>query len=115
MHDEKMAQRILRNTYMSDLDSYNGTPCWNWTGRRDGTGRYGRMNIRINGRHTTLASHRAALYAFKGFDLGSPLVVLHLCNNTLCCAPLHLQAGTQSQNIRQCIAEGRHNNFGRTA
>lgn len=113
MKYSSLADRIIANTALSETESYQGTPCWNWIGRRDGNGRYGRINMRVAGRHTTLPVHRVSLHAFTGFDLDSPLVVLHLCNNTLCCAPLHLKAGTQSENMQQCIADGRHNNFGR--
>lgn len=108
-----LQDRIIANTVLSTENSYDGTPCWEWIGKRSARGTYGHINLILGGKHVTLKAHRVSLHAFTGFDLASLLVVQHLCNNGLCCAPLHLRAGTQSENIKQCIAEGRHNNFGR--
>ena len=34
--------------------------------------------------------------------------ILHRCDNPKCCNPLHLYAGTQKDNVRDCIERGHH-------
>lgn len=55
-----------------------------------------------------------------GFMLNNPdvditgLVISHLCHNSLCIRATHLQATTQSENIKQSWQEGRRgSNYGR--
>ena len=37
------------------------------------------------------------------------MVIMHSCDNPACCNPEHLVLGTQSDNIRDCVAKGRWN------
>lgn len=107
-----LAERILANTMISDELSHNGTPCWLWIGARNASG-YGKMNMRFKkgprkGKVKSALAHRVALVEMGGRRLNSKSVVMHLCNNRLCCNPAHLQGGTQRKNVQQCVAEGRH-------
>lgn len=52
----------------------------------------------------TVSAHRKAYKDFYGF---LPSVVMHICDNPLCINPLHLMAGTQKENIEDCIKKGR--------
>ena len=36
------------------------------------------------------------------------MVVMHICDNPPCCNIDHLRLGTTSDNVRDCIAKGRH-------
>lgn len=105
--------RIIANTILSDELFYNGTPCWIWIGTRK-TNRagmtYGTISVRRNGEHRKELVHRFVLREIKGRRLTSRSVGRHLCNNPLCCNPMHLVGGTQTTNVRQCVREGRHGN-----
>jgi hypothetical protein len=74
--------------------------CWYWTGTVDGYG-YGRFTF-IKRRFT----HAVSWLLFRGL-YDSP-VMRHLCHNRVCCNPLHLEPGTQRQNIYDTVAAGRH-------
>lgn len=77
--------RIEANT---KIDAETG--CWNWTGATNNgerPGRYGVMNF--NGKSST--AHRASYTEWKG-DIPKGWEVDHLCGNTLCVNPEHLEA-----------------------
>ena len=107
-----LADRIIANSVLSDTHAYNGTPCWEWARRCNNQG-YPTMTRRLKrgprkGQVCTVYVHREAIKAFTTRRLTARMVVLHLCNNPSCVNPEHLRGGTQSQNVRQCVAEGRH-------
>jgi len=66
--------------------------CWNWTGSKNDLG-YGRFGI--NGK--VIRTHR---YSYELFNKPIPkgLVIDHLCRNTSCCNPQHLEPVTQQEN-----------------
>lgn len=81
----------------------NENGCWPWKAYRNAGG-YGAFRIR--GR--TFAAHRLALFG------GRPpkrIVVMHACDNPSCCNPSHLRAGTQADNVADCISKGRRRNY----
>lgn len=69
--------------------------CWIWTARTNGRG-YG-MFFR-EGRE--VRAHRFALERVKG-PIAPGLEVDHLCRNTLCVRPDHLEAVTHQENVRR--------------
>lgn len=75
--------------------------CLVWTGSTDG--RYGQFYWQ--GR--MWKAHRAAWFMTNG-DIPEGLGVLHKCDNTKCVRVSHLFLGTQSENLKDCIAKGRH-------
>lgn len=75
--------------------------CWEWQGSISSDG-YG--NAYGFGR--CINAHRMALL-MCGISLSSSIVVMHDCDNPLCCNPMHLTPGTQLQNVRDCIKKGR--------
>lgn len=107
-----LAERIIANSYLSDESFYDGTPCWVWMGSRNSAG-YGALTRRFKrgprkGKVGRFLVHRVAVVELGGRKLTTRSVVMHLCNNPLCCNPAHLKGGTQRQNMRQCVADGRH-------
>lgn len=113
-----IAERIVANSVLAIDSFYDGTPCWLWTGRtqvnRSGV-HYGRINVRVNGKHKTEKVHRVVVREIKRRRLTRRDVVMHLCNNTLCCNPAHLRGGKQTTNMKQCVRDGRHNSQQRRA
>ena len=108
-----LCDRIIANSVLAQDSFYAGTPCWLWTGKTyvNRTGmEYGRINIHAGGKHVTAKVHRVVVVAFTGRTLTKDQVVQHLCNNTICCNPAHLQGGTQTENMRQMVRDGRHRN-----
>lgn len=51
-------------------------------------------------------AHRVAYILFKG-EIASNVVVRHTCDNRKCVNPDHLIAGSQADNVRDCMIRGR--------
>lgn len=103
--------RVIANTVMSETNAFQGTPCWEWIGKRSANRSgnfYGKLSVRVDGKVKTLYAHRFVLENVQGKPLQDHHVVMHLCNNTICCNPLHLARGTQKQNMKQMVREGRN-------
>lgn len=81
------------------------TGCWNWTGATGSRG-YGRIVYADRLQLT----HRVSAHIYLGFDLNSPLQVLHRCDNPSCFNPKHLFIGTQAENLLDMSRKGRHHN-----
>lgn len=83
--------RFQRNITKPDGDD----GCWVWTG--DKWGLYGRFNIG-SGRGRAHSAHRWAYERFVG-PIPEGMTIDHLCRNTLCVNPLHLEPVTLQVNI----------------
>jgi HNH endonuclease len=78
--------------------------CWIWQGRVKGKG-YGSIGLGGAGAKDVLA-HRVSYQIHKG-GIPDGLIIMHKCDNPRCVNPDHLEAGTQSQNIKDAFARGR--------
>ena len=81
--------------------------CWLWRGRI-GAGGYGDFDLTTEGRNRTWRAHRVSFLLANGYEPQAPLEVCHTCDVRRCVNPRHLYAGTRSQNMRDCVARGRH-------
>jgi Pectobacterium phage endonuclease len=78
--------------------------CWRWTGKLDKrSGGYGKAVI---GRNRSVVAHRLSYVLHKG-DLPHRNVVRHLCNNSACVNPDHLEPGNHLANMRDKYMSGR--------
>jgi hypothetical protein len=87
--------------FMEKCEPVTESGCWIWTGTLHNSG-YGRISL--TGRKEL--AHRHSFRLFRG-ELAVGMQVNHKCDNPLCVNPDHLYAGTQKQNVRDCIDRGR--------
>jgi hypothetical protein len=83
----------LADRFWSKVEHRGASDCWEWTAGTLSKGRYGGF---YDGkmRH----AHRVAYELCVG-EIPDGLVIDHLCGNTLCVNPAHLEAVTQRENI----------------
>ena len=80
--------------------------CWNWKARTN-RGGYGWFNAGSS----SMTSCRFALKMFLlralGVEIPRYLYACHTCDNSLCCNPYHLFAGTHLDNMKDRESKGR--------
>lgn len=91
------------------VDRSGSDECWPWTSKSLIKG-YGFIGCGGRGSGKILA-HRAAWEVTHGpIPSGEGFhgtIVMHMCDNRLCCNPAHLKLGTQADNVRDMDAKGR--------
>lgn len=85
------------------VDRFTDT-CWPWRGKRGADG-YGLYAIPGD---ATYRAHRIA-YALVEGDPPPGAMILHSCDNRLCCNPEHLRPGTAQENSNDAVSRGRTN------
>ena len=70
--------------------------CWEWRGAHLASG-YG--SVRFNG--SARVVHRIIWEHHHGQPIPDGLQIDHLCRNRGCCNPEHLEAVTQTENLRE--------------
>lgn len=90
-HLETMDDRFFRNVHMT-------SQCWEWTASLDTKG-YGRMMYYDR----QLTAHKIAYMTMVG-PIPEGLEIDHLCRNTRCVRPDHLEAVTHEENMRRAFA-----------
>ena len=86
---------MLKNQLLSRRE-IDKNDCWNWTGTFRGKKPFHYGVMGYGGKHYSVP--RIALFIFSGFDLKSPLCVLHSCDNPKCFNPNHLFLGDAAIN-----------------
>lgn len=87
-------------------ESYLGLGnCWEWLGRKNHHG-YGR--IALKGMGASHMCHRVSWAMTRG-EVREGDLVLHKCDNRICCNPEHLFIGTHRDNSKDMQSKGRSN------
>lgn len=81
--------------------SYDANGCWLWGGYVKNS--YGALSVG----NVDVYIHRLSYEIHHG-PIPDGLFVCHRCDVRLCWAPHHLFAGTQQDNVTDCITKGRH-------
>jgi hypothetical protein len=84
--------------FWSKVDVGSGGGCWTWTGARSKTG-YGSFNV---GDGVWRSAHRFSYEIHVG-TIPDGLALDHLCRETSCVNPLHLEPVTHHENIRRGV------------
>lgn len=90
---------ILR--VLDKIGKKDKTGCMPWRGTKNSDG-YGKAWV--NGK--AIYAHRAVWILFRGI-ITSETHICHICDNPICVNINHLFAGTNQDNIRDCISKGR--------
>lgn len=92
--------------FWAKVDRRGPDECWPWKaatfkkkGKQMGYGRHA-------GSGPYTYAHRCA-WIFAHGEISAGQIVMHACDNVLCCNPRHLSLGTDLDNARDCIAKGR--------
>ena len=88
----KLREKILERVKVTSAG------CWEWQGAKNDKG-YGQVWDKES--RKVVYCHRTMANAPKGS------VVLHSCDNPICCNPEHLKVGTQAENQADMAAKGR--------
>lgn len=84
----------LVSRFVRNVDRKDSSECWLWTGAvRNGYGA-------IKHDNKVLGTHVVA-FRMAGGVIGAGELVVHSCDNKLCCNPSHLSAGTATRNVRE--------------
>lgn len=79
---------------ISECNYYKGTPCWEWQGYAYPGHNYGYFNNKRVKYYCHIEMYK--LYISENIE---GLDIDHLCRNTLCCNPNHLEAVSHRENV----------------
>ena len=94
--NKQLAYKIRGNVKVTS------TGCWKWQKGTMGNG-YGSIAI---GEQKQEYTHRVSYRVFNG-PIPMDKVVMHTCDNPICCNPSHLVVGTSSNNSVDMMQKGR--------
>lgn len=86
--------RVAAKIHISTEHFYEGTPCWEFTSSLDPNG-YGTIFYSGNEYRKV---HRV-MYELLVGPIPEGWVIDHLCRNTSCCRPRHLEPVTRGENV----------------
>ena len=95
------AWAIARRRFHAKVEIDHATECWEWRGgsRAGSRGEYGGFSMVALG-HPSIQAHRAAWMLLRG-PIPEGLSIDHLCKNTNCVNPEHMEPVTLAENTRR--------------
>lgn len=93
VQERRSRTEVLRERLSKKTTIDHKTDCWNWQGAKLPTG-YG--HIKVDGRE--FYTHRLS-YELAVGPIPAGLVIDHLCRNTSCLNPAHLEPVTTRENL----------------
>lgn len=100
MNDKIVSEKVL-SRFWEKVNKKGESECWNWLSAKN-ISEYGQIEYNGN----TIPSHRISWMIHNG-EIPKDLYVLHRCNNPKCVNPKHLYIGTQNDNMKQMVNDGR--------
>lgn len=101
---DAISQKIMQRIKIDPAITFEGTPCWQWTGPTSGEGRGGGYpRMCLDGQ--TVAVHRVMYINTFGYVPGKKQID-HKCRNRCCVNPAHLEKVTHKQNQKRRAAAG---------
>ncbi len=93
--------RDIKSRILNKINIDSKTECWVWTGAifKKPYGSYGQL--RMGGRIGKLVKAHRVSYEFFVGKYDSDLELDHLCHNTLCVNPKHLEPVTHTENMQR--------------
>ena len=77
--------------------------CWPWKASL-GFGGYGKFKVK----GTYIVAHIIAFMLANNTTIEEGKIIMHTCDNKICCNPFHLKLGTVSDNNADKVSKGRH-------
>lgn len=101
--------RTTEERFWSKVQIGGKDECWLWTAfvNDDGYGRFAWVSGCPEGWPQFCQAHRVA-WVLSGRPLAPEQRLLHRCDTPRCCNPRHLRPGTQTENVADMMAKGRH-------
>lgn len=92
--------------FWSYVDRNRPDACWQWKGGKDDDG-YGRFFVAKDSASLKAAKAHHVSLALAGRRIPEGTEIAHGCDNRACVNPLHLEAVSHRENMRQMAARGR--------
>ena len=85
----------IEKKFWSRVDRKQSHECWLYTGYTDKDG-YGRFHVD----NVPVGAHVLAWKFTRKCEVPEGMYILHMCDNSTCCNPNHVYAGTQLDNMK---------------
>jgi len=86
-----------------DMHSGNQLVCWEWRGNVDTRGR---PQFSLDGKKHI--AYRVVYELTQGVTLTPDVMLLHQCDNKICCNPTHVREGDHKTNMQEMCERERH-------
>lgn len=97
----KSTPELAIKRFWDKVDKKGENDCWEWKGAK---GKHGHGVMTIC--QKIVLTHRFSYELFYG-KIPKGLYICHKCDNGSCINPQHLFAGTQKENMHDCVIKGR--------